>query len=179
MAKVICIDAGHGGRDSGAVNGNRYEKDAALCIALELGLILLREGYEVIFTRAEDSYLTLSERCKISNSVEADAFISIHLNAAASKTAKGIETWRFTNCGATTKKIASAIQTKLVAETKAKNRGVKTTKDFYVLKNTKAPAVLVECGFISNDDECVNLFEVEYQRKIAKAIYMGLSSVVK
>lgn len=179
MAKVICVDAGHGGGDSGAVNGNRYEKDAALCIALELGLLLMRGGYEVIFTRAEDCYRTLSERCKVSNDVRADAFISIHLNAAKSKSASGIETWRFSNCGATTKKLASSIQTKLVADTKAKNRGVKTTKDFYVLKHTKAPAVLVECGFISNDDDCVKLFEADYQKKLATAIYKGITSVVK
>lgn len=179
MAKVICIDAGHGGGDSGAVNGNRYEKDATLCIALELGLLLMRGGYEVIFTHAEDCYRTLSERCKVSNDVGADAFISIHLNAAASKTASGIETWRFNNCGAITKKLASSIQTKLVADTKAKNRGVKVTKDFYVLKHTKAPAVLVECGFISNDEDCVNLFKADYQKKIATAIYKGITPVIK
>ena len=145
MAKRICIDAGHGGSDPGAINGTYKEKKAALGIALELGLALYRGGYEVYFTRTNDTFVSLADRCSISNKAKADAFVSVHLNAS----------------------------------TGATNRGVKETDSLYVLKQTKAPAVLVECGFISNGPECRKLFTTDYQRKIAQAIYKGIKEQVK
>lgn len=179
MNKVVCIDAGHGGSDPGAVNGKYQEKKAALGMALSLGTLLEKAGYKVVYTRTDDKYKALSERCRISNAAKADAFISIHLNAATNKAAAGIETWRYTNVGTTTAKLANAIQDNLIADTGAKDRKVKNSDVLYVLKHTIAPAVLVETGFISNDSECKNLFSMQYQTKVVRAIYKGIVSVVK
>lgn len=178
MSKIICIDAGHGG-EPGAVNGSKYESVATLDIAFKVGAELERNGYEVVYTRTTDKHITLAERCTISNSKNADAFISIHLNAAENKDAEGIETWRYQTVGATTKALASNIQEELITATGAKPRGVKTTTTLYVLRRTKAPAVLIECGFISNNYEAKQLFADSYQSKLAKAIVKGVEKTIK
>lgn len=179
MAKTIVLDAGHGGKDPGAVNGTKYEKVAALQIAKKVGEKLKAKGYNVKYTRSKDVYFTLQERCTMSNNWDADIFVCIHLNAATNKDAKGIETWRYQNVGSTTKKLADEVQTELIAATGAKNRGVKTTTNLYVLKHTVASACLIECGFISNDAEAKKLFTSSYQDKLATAIAKGVYSAIK
>lgn len=174
MSKLVCIDAGHGGKDSGAVNGTKHESVAALAIAKKVGAKLKEKGLNVKYTRSKDIYFTLAERCRMSNNWDADVFVSIHLNAAENKAAHGIETWRYKNVGETTKSLANNVQTELIAATGWRNRGVKETTTFYVLKHTKAPAVLIECGFISNNDESKKLFSEKYQNKIAEAIADGV-----
>ena len=178
MAKRICIDSGHGGSDPGATNGTYKEKHAALGIALELGLALYRGGYEVYFTRTNDTFISLADRCTISNLADADLFVSVHLNSSTSASAAGIETYVYRNASATARNVAEKVQKKLIEATGAKDRGVKES-GFYVLKNTKSPAILVETGFISNSTECKKLFTTDYQRTVAKAIYGGIRQVVK
>ena len=179
MTKRIVIDAGHGGKDPGAVNNAKHEAVGALAIAKKVGTLLKQKGYAVKYTRSTDKFLSLSERCKISNQFDADAFISIHLNSAANKQATGIETWRYEKVGATTKSLASNVQTELIAATGARDRGVKTSTTLYVLKHTVAPAVLIECGFLSNNDEAKLLFASKYQDKIAQAIVKGIQKSVQ
>lgn len=174
MAKTIVLDAGHGGKDPGAVNGSKYEKVAALQIAKKVGEKLKAKGYNVKYTRSKDVYFTLQERCTMSNNWGADIFVCIHLNAATNKAAKGIETLRYPNVGTRTKNLADNVQTELIAALGWKNRGVKTRSDLYVLKHTKASACLIECGFISNDEEAKKLFSSTYQNKIANAICAGV-----
>lgn len=173
MTKKVVIDAGHGKPDPGAVNGSKHEAVATLAIAKKVGAKLTAKGVGVLYTRTKNEAVSLKERCAISNTWGADAFVSIHLNAAANKDASGIETWRYPVAG-TTKKLAGGIQTRLIAATGAKDRGVKTTTTLYVLKHTVAPAALIECGFISNSAECRKLFTEEYQEKIATAIADGI-----
>ena len=174
MSIRVCIDAGHGGTDPGAVNGALHEADAALAITKKVGGLLKARGVNVKYTRTADNAVTLADRCKISDTFGADAFVSIHLNSAENKNASGIETWRYSNVGSRTKKLADSVQTELIGATGAKNRGVKTTSSLYVLKHTIASAVLVECGFISNDAEAKKLFTAKYQDKIASAIVSGI-----
>ena len=170
MAKKykICLDAGHGGIDAGAVNGNYYEKEAALMIACKLGRVLALSGVEVIYTRKNDSTVELEERTAFANKNAADYFISIHLNAAANKQANGIETFTYSE-GSTAYKLAAAVQKELISKTGAADRKVKTA-NFYVLRKTAMPAILVETGFISNDVEAKALFTDGYQTIIANAI---------
>lgn len=180
----ICIDPGHTqaldtAGDPGAVNGERWESVAALDISKLLGNEFASRGHKVVYTRlGGEPDLTLQERCAISNDSKSNIFISIHLNSADSKRAQGIETLRYDNVGETTKKIASSVQKALVAELGWKDRGVKERPNLYVLKHTKAPAILVEAGFISNENECEKLFNPEIQAKIAKAIYKGVMRAV-
>lgn len=176
MSKIICIDPGHGGKDPGAVNGSKHESVATLDIARKVGAVLESKGYEVVYTRTKDKYLTLSERCAISNNKGVNAFVSIHLNASTNRNAHGIETWHYYKVGDRTKELANNIQNALIKSTSATNRGVKTSETLYVLKHTIAPAVLVECGFISNHEESELLFDDDYQNKIANAIVTGIEN---
>lgn len=178
MTKTVVIDAGHGGKDPGAVNVSKKESVAALAIAKKVGDKLKNKGFNVKYTRTKDVYFTLAERCQMSNNWGADAFVSIHLNAAVNKSASGIETWRHLHVGDQTKKLAEEVQTELIAATGAKNRGVKTTTSLYVLKHTKASACLVECGFISNNEEAKKLFSDTYQDKLAAAISKGVATAL-
>lgn len=175
---IICLDAGHGG-EPGAVNGSKYESIATLDIAKKVGSILKEKGHTVIYTRTKDRSVPLFGRCAISNNKGVNAFISIHLNASTNRNAHGIETWHYYKVGDKTKELANNIQNALIKSTSATNRGVKTTETLYVLKHTIAPAVLVECGFISNHEESELLFNEDYQDKIAHAIVLGLEETLK
>lgn len=180
MAIRICLDAGHGGKDPGAVNGNLRESIGTLQVVRQLGTLLQStRHYLVQFTRTSDTYPSLTERCNISNNFNADAFISVHFNAASNKSASGIETLRYPVVGARTRELASNIQSSLISTLNWKDRGVKERSDLTVLKKTKAPAVLVECGFISNDEEASKLFNPDFQFKIADAIARGINKTFK
>lgn len=179
MAVTVVLDPSHGGKDPGTVNGKKYEKTAVLAIAKKVGAKLKAKGYNVKYTRTKDVYLSLSERCRMSNNCDADIFVSIHLNSATNKDASGIETWRYTNVGKRTKELAENVQTELVSATGWKDRGVKKSSTLYVLKHTKASAILIEAGFLSNDAECQKLFKSTYQNKIANAIVKGIEKTLK
>lgn len=179
LAHRICIDAGHGGSDPGAVNGKKHESTATLAIAKRVGAKLAAKGCTVKYTRSKDKAVSLAQRCKISNEFDADVFVSIHLNAATNKDASGIETWRYTKVGSKTKELAENVQTELVSALGWKDRGVKTNSTLYVLKKTKASSILCEVGFISNDKEAKKLFTSAYQNKIATAIANGVLRALK
>lgn len=170
----VCIDPEHGGKDPEAVNGSKHESVAALAIAKKVGAKLKAKEVEVKFTRSADKFVELANRCKISNAFDADAFVSIHLNAATNKDATGIETWRHRNVGSKTKVLANSVQDELVSVMGWKDRGVKTTTSLYVLRKTAASTVLGECGFLSNNEEAKQLFANKYQEKLATAIANGV-----
>ena len=179
----VCLDAGHSqardtGGDPGAVNGDYWESIAALSIVKKLANMFSNAGVQVLLTRSGGKpNLTLKERCRIANDNDADCFISVHLNSADNKSASGIETLRYPSCGYVTKKLADSVQDHLVEAMKWKDRGVKERGNLYVLKNTKMPAVLAEVGFISNDEQCKELFEDYNQFKIAQAIFLATMKV--
>ena len=181
----ICLDAGHTKAidtlgDPGAVNGKYWESIIVLDIVKELGAILESLGIEVIYTRISGKpHLTLSERCRIANDKRVDCFISVHLNSASNKQASGIETLRYHRCGERTKQLAYNVQNELIKSLGWKDRGVKERSDLYVLKHTVSPAVLVEAGFISNDEECKKLLDKEIQHEIANAISKGIITTFK
>lgn len=165
MAKIF-IDAGHGGKDSGAVNGNIYEKDIALSIALKLEKMLKTCGIETVMSRTTDVFVTLQDRAKLANNSNVDLFISIHVNSSTNL-AKGIETLVYSYRGKN-KDIAQNVQDNLIATTETLDRGVKERPDLYVLSATKMTAILIETGFIKTEYQ--NLLSDDYQNKIASAI---------
>lgn len=177
MPKIF-IDAGHGGKDPGAVNGDIYEKDIALQIALKLNNLLKNNGFETAMSRAKDIFIPLIDRAKQANNFGADFFVSIHLNSAGNSIANGIETLVYENKGADNK-FATNIQNELIKITGANNRGVKEQKKLVVLNSTKMPAVLVEVGFVSNFTERTLLLFNSYQKEIAQAITNGICKYYK
>lgn len=148
MATIV-IDAGHGGYDAGAVNGSRYEKNDNLRMALAVGERLERCGIKVIYTRKTDVFIPLLERSRISNNQNVDLFASFHRNSANSSAANGVETIVYTNASAKSRQAAQALQQALVDVGVQSDRGVKTG-NLSVLRETNAPALLLELGFISN-----------------------------
>lgn len=155
----VCIDAGHGGADVGAVSvdGNRYEKTDNLTLALEVKRILENNGITVVMTREDDTKTSLSERVDIANKSHCSLFVSIHRNS--SENASGVEAWIEDNAGSVEKHFADKMVNKVSKSLNLPDRGVKngyrdnTSGNYYVNSKTKMPSVLLEVGFITNDDD--------------------------
>lgn len=145
---TVCLDPGHGGKDPGAVNQNRTEKEDVRKATLRIGALLEASGIEVIYTRTTDIYLAPVARANISNQVMADLFVSIHRNSAANATAKGTEILVYSNSGK--KSVMAGSLCARYAALGFTNRGIKERRELAVLKHTVMPAVLLELGFISN-----------------------------
>ncbi|OPX88131.1 MAG: N-acetylmuramoyl-L-alanine amidase AmiA precursor [Pelotomaculum sp. PtaB.Bin104] len=156
----ICIDPGYGGSDPGAIGpSGLQEKVVTLAVVKKLAYILKAAGAQVKLTREDDSYVSLAERVAISNDFGADVFISIHANAATSPQAKGIEvwtTWGQTAADPLAESIANSLRAAfpgLVFRADMSDGDQDKEANFQVLYYTKAPAVLVELGFITNSTE--------------------------
>ena len=170
MATIV-IDAGHGGYDAGAVNGTRYEKNDNLRMAMAVGERLKRCGINVIYTRTTDVFVPLLQRSRISNSNNADLFVSFHRNSASNPAANGVETLIYTNASNKSLQVAEAVQQALVNVGVQSNRGVKRA-NLSVLRETDAPAILIELGFINNEQDN-ELFDTKfdaYADAIARAL---------
>lgn len=173
---VVCIDAGHGGTDVGAINNNRYEKYDTLKIAKLIEEYLNNEGIKTVMTRTNDTYVSLRERCKIANKKRADLFISIHRNSA--EQGNGVEIWTNSKKKQDDLELSNTILENLQSVGIQTNRGVKTgsiegeNTNYYVLNNTNMTSCLVELGFIT-DSVDNNLFD-ENIEDYAKAIAEGI-----
>ena len=192
LNKVVYLDAGHGGYDPGASYFGISEKSLTLAIQSRVKDKLEAEGYQVVTTRTSDTYVDLTDRSRAANASESDIFVSIHINASGSSAAQGIETYYYqpyaeypSRINATyhanptrlsmSDTLANAIQSSLINATGAQNQGVKR-RTFAVLRETTAPAVLLELGFLSNPQEAARLNTSAYQETLANAIVAGIKS---
>ena len=169
--KTIVIDAGHGGKDPGAIGTTgAYEKDFALTMALKLEARLMGSEVTAILTRKTDTYLELSYRAKIANDIRADCFISIHANSSTTQ-ASGTETL-YTR--ADSQKFAELLNKYMVGATGLRDRGAKI-QNKAVTRETKMPAALLEVGFINHPGDEIKLLDNDFQNKVieslAKAIF--------
>lgn len=151
---TIILDPGHGGRDSGAAQYGLREKDLNMNVANRVAYKLRKLGYRVILTRTSDYYVFLSRRAAIANKYSNALFISIHFNHAHNRYAKGIETFYCSRKGYRLAALAQHNIKRRIGSTY--NRGTKYRR-FHVLKATKHPAILVECGFMSHYSESRNM----------------------
>ena len=192
LNKIVYLDAGHGGYDPGASYFGISEKSLTLAIQSRVKAKLEAEGYQVVTTRTSDTYVDLADRSRAANASESDIFVSIHINASGSSAAQGIETYYYqpyaeypSRINATyhanptrlsmSDTLANAIQSSLINATGAQNHGVKR-QTFAVLRETTAPAVLLELGFLSNPQEATRLNTSAYQETLANAIVAGIKS---
>ena len=192
LNKIVYLDAGHGGYDPGASYFGISEKSLTLAIQSRVKAKLEAEGYQVVTTRTSDTYVDLTDRSRAANASESDIFVSIHINASGSSAAQGIETYYYqpyaeypSRINATyhanstrlsmSDTLANAIQSSLINATGAQNQGVKR-QTFAVLRETTAPAVLLELGFLSNPQEAARLNTSAYQETLANAIVAGIKS---
>ena len=187
---TVIIDPGHGGNDPGkiAVN-NAQEKDINLSVSLKLKEIMEEEGITVIMTRETDEGLydesdsnkksaDLQARCEIINDVYAEGdrviAVSIHQNSYTSEDIKGAQVFYYSK-SEEGKKLAEIIQESFIKNLDGTNtRVAKANDNYYMLLNTDCPAVIVECGFLSNWTEATLLVDEDYQQKVADAVYEGI-----
>ena len=187
--KTVILDAGHGTPDEGASSKTGItEASINLSITLKTKEFLERNGYKVILTRKNnngiyDSNCTtirekknsdLRNRVKIANQSDADIFVSIHLNKIPEEKYWGWQTF-YKNKNEEGKKLAESIQNNLNKVIQKENKRVPLKIDnIYIIRNIKIPTTIVECGFLSNNEEAKLLETAEYQEKLAEGIYKGI-----
>lgn len=168
---TVVIDPGHGGFDRGGIPGQRVpEKMVALDTALRLQKILERAGLRTVMTRSTDIFVPLPTRSAIANAQHDAIFVSIHYNASPRHSAHGIETYSENNRGAV---LAARIQRQIISRVSTENRGMRSA-EYYVLRNCRLPAVLVECGFLTNPSEAQLALRPAYRQEVAEQIAAGV-----
>jgi len=185
-SKIIVVDAGHGGVDTGASRSGILEKDINLAIALELRNVLNQYGAKVVLSRQTDIELSpecdsekvrgryhrdLAARVEMAEESDADLFVSLHANAVSNTKRQGAEVFYYAK-SESSKALSNAIQaelSKVVKSAPTANAG-----NYFVLRRNKIPAALIEVGYITNKEERSLLQSPEYQRKLAEAIAKGI-----
>src|SRR5256886_8718266 len=168
---AVVIDAGHGGFDRGGIPGQRIpEKEMTLDVAQRLKTLLAASGYRVIMARGSDAFVPLPTGGAIANSYDNAIFVCIHFNSAKRMGAGGIETYFYSR---ESLPLASAIHYYVAGGAPSSNRGVRR-RGFYVLRKTTVPAVLVECGFLTNPAEGEYVQTASYRQKLAEEIAAGV-----
>jgi len=164
---TVVIDAGHGGHDPGGIPSNIIpEKGVALDVALKLSARLKNYGLKTVLTRSDDTFISLGERMEIANKERDAIFVSIHFNSADRAEARGIETYF---SAAVAQPLAARIHQRVISTTTGENRGVKTA-NYYVLRKAQIPAVLVECGFLTNKEDVALAQTDTYRQGLAEQI---------
>ena len=186
---LIILDAGHGGEDPGAIGVTGiYEKDINLELVFEIGNILSERGFAVMYTRTKDELLysenenikgfrkisDLKNRCKIAAEYPDAIFISIHMNSYSNPKYSGLQVY-YSESNDNSRILASHIQSSVKNELQASNnRTIKAGEGMYILENIANPGVLIECGFLTNFEECEKLSEKEYRKQLSLAIICGI-----
>jgi N-acetylmuramoyl-L-alanine amidase len=168
---TVVIDAGHGGHDRGGIPGQRIpEKEMTLDVAQRLKSVLAANGYRVVMTRDNDVFIPLGTRVAIANSYRNAIFVSVHFNSARRGGADGIETYFY---GRDSLPLASAVHHFVAGGAPSPNRGVRR-RGYFVLRRARVPAVLVECGFLTNPTEAGYISKSSYRQKLAEEIAAGI-----
>nr|WP_255731266.1 N-acetylmuramoyl-L-alanine amidase [Solibacillus sp. MA9] len=176
--RIIVLDPGHGGKDVGAINeiSKTTEKSIVLKVTTLVKEKLTADGAIVQMTRIDDTYPSLDDRIKFAKDKYGEMFISIHVNSADNKSASGTETYYSVSSNVNEKEdqvLATNIKNQIVKNANMKDRGVKRA-DFKVIKGLTIPAVLVELGFIKNDQDHAKLIDDKYVEIFADSIYQGI-----
>ena len=194
--RLVVIDAGHGGEDSGAIRDGILEKDLTLDVARRLEQLVRASGLRTVLTRSADQSVSLAERAAVANQQQNCVFVSIHFDEGGRTAATGVNTYYAARQAATTptiglwlpflqrvaheganldsQSLAGFVQQALVTRTGAVDRGTRA-QQFYVIANVRHPAVLVEGGFLTNQEDLTRLTREEYRQELAAAISDGIN----
>jgi len=172
--RTVVIDAGHGGHDRGGIRRQRYsEKQNALDVARRLQSRLRRAGFRTVMTRDGDYFVSLGARCAIANRQRSAVFISVHFNSGAREGANGIETYYY---GRSSAGFAAAVHREVLRAAGTEDRGIRR-RGFYVIRNTRIPAVLAELGFLTNKREGSRInSSAGHRQKLADALAKAIIS---
>lgn len=180
--QTIILDPGHGGTDPGAIGFGLHEADVVLDTGLKVKSLLKQTPFNVQMTRSTDTFIALSGRTAFAKNNKGNIFVSIHANASTGS-GNGTETYYYssaTNPHVTDSKLlASKIQERMLSALQLKDRGVKRTPKYYVLKYNSMPATLAELGFIDNKTDNAKLKSEYWRNEAAKAIYYGILDYYK
>lgn len=170
---TVVIDAGHGGKDGGSVWNGLVEKKLCLDVAKRVETALRSKGLKTVMTRRTDTFVELEQRARIANRVRSSVFVSIHFNGSRKTIISGGEVYYRSSRG---KWLASAISRTLKSKAAGGTRGI-FYGNYKVLRETQMPAVLVECGYLSNKREALRCTDPAHRQKLADAIVSGLLAV--
>ena len=191
LFSTVIVDPGHGGSDSGASGHGLEEKVVALDLGKRLAACLNRAGLAALLTRDTDQYVSLADRVALANQVPSAIFVSLHCNFSANAAARGVEIYRCTgkSDGSETRvelgpdsfeslsdvenRLASTLEENLVQLIHCETRGAKTA-NFYVVRNVQFPAVLIECGFLTNSEDAKALADPGYREKLSEGLANGI-----
>ena len=168
--RTVVIDAGHGGHDNGGQWGKVYEKHLALDTAVRLENNLKRMGYHTVMTRRSDYFVSLPQRVAIGNRYKNAIFVSLHFNYTWKQHVSGLETFYYSREG---QRLAHFVQSSLVRQTRTVNRNAKFAR-YYVIRNSTLPAILVEGGFVSNEEERERMKSGPFREAIARSVADGI-----
>jgi N-acetylmuramoyl-L-alanine amidase len=164
---TVVVDAGHGGKDSGALRRHAPpEKAVALDVALRVDRKLRQSQLKTVLTRANDKFIPLDDRVAIGNDQRNSIFVSIHFNDSRQRGVEGVETYYHSPYAYD---LAATIERSLSTLPGTVNRGVHPAR-FRVLRNARYPSVLVECGYLSNRSEAREVADAAYREKLADKI---------
>ncbi|MCB1278407.1 N-acetylmuramoyl-L-alanine amidase [Prosthecobacter sp.] len=166
----VVIDAGHGGKDGGSVWNGLIEKKLCLDVAKRVETALKAKGIATHMTRRTDTFVELDQRARMANRVPSSIFLSIHFNGSRTTLISGGEVYYRSSRG---KILATAISRSIKSHVTGGSRGI-FPADFKVLRETRMPAVLVECGYISNKREAARCATPAHRQKLANAIVSGV-----
>jgi N-acetylmuramoyl-L-alanine amidase len=192
--KTICLDPGHGGKDTGEADHHNYEKEYTLLLALQVESLLKADGFNVIMTRATDKAVELSERPLIASREGADMFVSMHYNSADTDIG-GVSVYCLTPAGLNSSDVgggkspqpaepgnaqdernallAYEVQKHIIHGLPLDDRGVKRSR-FEVLREARMPAILIEGGFMSQPSDARNIYDPVFRKRMARAIADGI-----
>ncbi len=193
--ETICLDPGHGGKDTGKIDKKNLEKKYTLLLAQEVSALLKAKNIKVILTRSRDEFVELRDRAEVANRNDADLFISLHYNSAESSDVCGVETYCLTPAGVESSNSGGGKSDKGTLQGNTQNdknmllayvlhraisrnaglddRGIKRAR-FEVLCTTQMPSVLIEGGFMTNPEEAKKIYEAGFRKKMAEAIVTGI-----
>ena len=181
--KIIVLDAGHGGIDPGTLRDTIYEKNVNYNVINVYAPEYFKDSdIKVYHTRTTDTKIALQSRADFAATVGADLFISFHVNAHSNSAVNGTSVYysasnnQVTSSGLKSSILAKAVTDRLSEAWGTKNRGILTDK-FVVIHNNTVPAVLVECGFITNNNDFQKIKDTNYQKKAAKALFDAVSEI--
>jgi N-acetylmuramoyl-L-alanine amidase len=174
---LVVIDAGHGGKDPGAIGRDELqEKEIILDISQQINKILETKGIGVLMTRSNDNFISLEGRTDMANKANADLFVSIHANSInlSRPDVNGLQTYFYKNG----KEFADTVHRNILRSVNTQDRGVHKAR-FYVLRHSDMPSILVEVGYVTGADDAVKLRDSRYRRQMAEAIANGIIEYIQ
>lgn len=182
---IVVVDAGHGGKDGGCSNGDALEKDINLAITEKMKPLFEEDDYNigVYYTREKDFNPPYSSRVGLANELQADLFLSVHINSTSSGRVSGINgsevMYRSADESGLSKAFANNCLESMLSTLGSNSKGLVAGDEIYIIRTSQVPVALAEIGFITNNEEKNKLISEDYQQKAAESLYNAIVNTLK